>query len=532
MWKKVIAPTAVVSLFWVLATCVMSYVLNRVDETQTSLLNKNRNVIKAGGTMEESLWRLQAGLLEAAERLEKGGALREKFKIEAQQVAADFDEARTLAGDNSSTMAEHDLVRTIGESFARYRTASRAQLARNDLSTQQSADAIESAMHLARAIAQSCEELSELAQRLTSETFQRRDWLRSKFNMARIAFAIVGPAFGILLGLWVARGLHHSISEISVTLRGASGELEQEVGLVEVHPLDELSGLPALQQQVQYVSGRIKQVVEELQWTRREALRSERLAEVGELAAGIAHEVRNPLTSVKLLIQAIERNQSPDSSDKQRLQIVQQEIGRIEVTMQELLDYARPPKLRRVRHDVRDTLRRSLNLAAGRAQQNEIAIDERLGSQPMVVDADPDQLQQVFINLMLNAIEAMSPGGTLHVAVEGPDAPPGGCSERSAGGMLRIVFRDTGSGIRADVLDRLFEPFVTSKDRGIGLGLAISRQIMQEHGGRLTACNQAPSGAMFVVEVPSAAAAAPGAPARVAANGVADGQGRLGEVPC
>ncbi len=289
-----------------------------------------------------------------------------------------------------------------------------------------------------------------------------------------------------------------------MTLRDASGGLEQEIGLLEVNASDEEGGLPALQQQVQFVSGRIKQVVEELQWTRRKAEHSERLAVVGELAAGIAHEVRNPLTSVKLLIQAIERNQSLGDSDQQRLRIVRQEIARIETTMQELLDYARPAEFRRVRHDVRDTLRRTLNLVEVRAEQSGVAIDELLGSQPLFVNADPEQLQQVFVNLLLNAIEAMPAGGRLLLALEGRPATSGDSCRTDVGPLLRIVFRDSGCGIRADVLERLFQPFVTSKERGIGLGLAISRQIMLEHGGRLTACNVPGGGAEFVVEVPLA----------------------------
>jgi signal transduction histidine kinase len=313
--------------------------------------------------------------------------------------------------------------------------------------------------------------------------------------------------------------LHRTITEISVTLRGASGDLEQEIGQVEIHPSADLEGLPALQHQVQDVSARIKRVIEQLQRTRREAVKAERLAAVGELAAGVAHEVRNPLTSVKLLIQAIERNQTPGSTDEQRLRIVQQEVARIETTIQELLDFGRPPKLRRVQHDVRDTLRRALNLVAGRAQQSNVVIEERLGGEPMFVDADPEQLHQVFINLLLNAIEAMPSGGKLQVRVEEPAAP----SERGGGpstcGLLQIVFRDTGTGIPAQVMQRLFEPFVTSKERGIGLGLAISRQIMQEHGGRLTASNPSPGGAMFVVEVPLTDAAGTGQPADLTIGG-------------
>ncbi len=328
--------------------------------------------------------------------------------------------------------------------------------------------------------------------------------MRVKVDMVRVAFIIVGPAIGILLGLKVARGLSYSISQISVTLRDASGDLGQDIGLVEVNSAEEPRGLPALQQQVQYVSGRIKQVIDELHRARLEAMQSERLAAIGELAAGVAHEVRNPLTSVKLLIQTVERSQSSNSKDQQRLQIARQEIARIETIMEELLDFARPPKLRRLRHDVRDTLRRSLNLAEARAQQGGIVIDERLGTMPMVVDADPEQLQQVFINLLLNAIEATPAGGSLSVAIEAPAAALDVLGSRATSGPLRIVFRDTGSGIRADVMERLFQPFVTGKERGIGLGLAISRQIMQEHAGRLTACNPPPCGAMFVVEIPLA----------------------------
>ena len=110
-------------------------------------------------------------------------------------------------------------------------------------------------------------------------------------------------------------------------------------------------------------------------------------------------------------------------------------------------------------------------------------------------DADPQQLDQVFVNLLLNAVEAMANGGSLHVTIDRPD---------DTNGMLRIVFRDTGTGIPDEVMVRLFEPFVTSKERGIGLGLAISRRIMQEHGGSLTASNPPPGGAMFVVELPLA----------------------------
>jgi two-component system, NtrC family, sensor histidine kinase HydH len=503
MWKKVVAPTALVSLLWVVVSCGTSYMLAQIDESQTRALYSNRYVIQAAGGMQENLWRMQAVMLEASEHSDRGETIQHDFAAEAREAEEGFTKELTRANDNASTGHERALVRDIRERFAQYGAYSRERLASDRDATRKAAGPIERAMSLARAVAQPCEDLSALAHRVTNDTFQRRDRLRARVDALRITFIIVGPAVGILLGLWVARRLHRSISQISVTLRDASGELEQEIGLVEVHPLDETNSLPALQQQVENVSSHIKQVVEELQRARREALRAERLAAVGELAAGVAHEVRNPLTSVKLLIQAVARNQTSGSTDQERLSIVQQEIARIETIIQELLDYARPPKLHRVRHDVRDTLRRALNLVEGRSRQNNVVIHEQLGAEPMIVDADPEQLDQVFINLLLNAIEAMSAGGTLQVTVEGDCV--------SASRLLRIMFHDSGGGIPDEVMQRIFEPFVTSKERGIGLGLAISRRIMQEHGGRLTAYNSASGGATFVVEVPLAAAAPPGA---------------------
>lgn len=518
MWKTVVAPTVLVSVVWVLVSCGTWYALGAIDDNETLLLSKNRSVIESSEDMQQSLWRLEAVLFAAAERKGQQGQLSDKLAVETQLLERDFNRALAGARQNASTSEEQALLQIIDERFARYRTVSSEWLTRSGLSPEESAASLHGTLAVGRDVAQSCEELADLGQRLMNATFQQRDRLRTKLNMMRIAFIVVGPAVGILLGLHMARRLNYSISEISVTLRDASGNLEQEVGLVEVSPAGGEGGLPALQQQVQYVSGRIKQVVDELQRTRQQAVRSERLAMVGELAAGVAHEVRNPLTSVKLLIQATERSPSLSAADKQRLQIVQQEIARIETTVQELLDYARPPKLRRVRHDVRDTLRRALNLAVVRAEQSRIAIEEQLGSGPLIVDADPEQLQQVFINLMLNAIEAMSPGGTLHVTIEEPDAPVDSQLPLPSQAVLRIVFRDTGSGIRDDVLQRLFEPFVTSKERGIGLGLAISRQIMQEHNGRLSASNAVPCGASFVVELPLAEEAPPERLAGVAAD--------------
>ena len=284
--------------------------------------------------------------------------------------------------------------------------------------------------------------------------------------------------------------MHRSISQISIMLKGATGELNQELGQVEVHtPRD----LPQLQQLAQVVTERIRHVVAELEQARRQAMTAERLAAVGELASGIADELRNPLTSVKLLIQTATRQLAGRSFGKQDLEVAQREIARMESTIQGLLDFARPPQLRLVTHDLRHTVQRALNLVDGRAKQQKVEIITERPDTPVMVDGDPEQIHQVLVNLLLNGVEVMPSGGVLKMTIQRAEGREHIC---------RVTVRDSGAGIPPQVLPRIFEPFVTSKERGTGLGLAISRRIAEEHGGTLVATNCEEGGASFTLELP------------------------------
>jgi signal transduction histidine kinase len=220
---------------------------------------------------------------------------------------------------------------------------------------------------------------------------------------------------------------------------------------------------------------------------------AERLAAVGELAAGVAHELRNPLTSVKLLIQTAAQQPSSPSLGQQDLQVAQREIARMESTIQGLLDFARPPALRRVPHDLRSTVRRALNLVEGRAKQQQVTIRLESPDMPVIIAGDPEQIHQVLVNLLLNGMEAMAEGGLLHIAIHAGDGDGRAC---------RVTVCDSGPGIPPETLVRIFEPFVTDKERGTGLGLAISRRIAEEHGGALVAANREAGGAIFTLELP------------------------------
>lgn len=348
-------------------------------------------------------------------------------------------------------------------------------------------------MRLANSVAQPCRELLEANERLLNESTARGERLSAAVILARLVILVAGPAIGIFFGVLVARGLHRSISQISITLKGATGELDRELGRVDIGRSGDLSGL---EQQVQTVAARIAKVVEELHDARQEMIRTERLAAVGELAAGVAHELRNPLTSVKLLIQTSAQRQPARALTDRQFQVIQEEITRMEKTIQGLLDFARPPRLHRLRHDLCDTLRRALNLMDGRANHARVVLSIDLPDQPILVEGDPEQLHQVFINLLLNAIESMPQGGSLNVAAT---------LGRPSKEQCQVLFCDSGPGIPEAVMGKMFEPFVTSKERGTGLGLAVSRRIVEEHGGKLTGANRPGGGALFIVELPASA---------------------------
>ena len=145
-------------------------------------------------------------------------------------------------------------------------------------------------------------------------------------------------------------------------------------------------------------------------------------------------------------------------------------------------------------------MRRALNLVDGRAASQNVAVVEQMPPTPVMVDGDPEQLHQIFVNLLLNGIEAMPQGGSLTVAICPGDAR----------GVCRVSVSDSGCGIPQPVLDRIFEPFVTSKEHGTGLGLAVSHRIAAEHGGTLLASNRTERGAVFVLDLPLSTEAAGG----------------------
>ena len=221
-----------------------------------------------------------------------------------------------------------------------------------------------------------------------------------------------------------------------------------------------------------------------------ELRRSERLASLGKLLAGVAHEVRNPLAAIRSTVQLWqrmpERSRTPES-----LEATIAAVDRLNETVSQLLYFSRADGTQRESVDVNRLLRDTVELFAAQAGSQHVAIVSNLSEDVGSIEASPGALQQVFSNLTTNALQAMPDGGQLTVSTR----------RAEAGDRIAIEFADTGPGIPAEIKSHLFEPFFTTRPQGTGLGLALCREIILQHDGTIE-CIDAPGGAQFRIEVP------------------------------
>jgi PAS domain S-box-containing protein len=221
--------------------------------------------------------------------------------------------------------------------------------------------------------------------------------------------------------------------------------------------------------------------------------RADRLSALGVLAAGIAHEIRNPLTGMKMIVQLLESEFSQDDSRREPLWIIQKEIDRLEAIIGNLLDFARPTKPKAVEVNVEKVVDDCFLLVKNQLKKQGINYEKRVQNLLPLVIGDPDQLKQVFINIITNAIQALGPDGYLRVILDHRDE------------ALVIAFEDTGNGIPSDRLQDIFNPFMTTKEDGTGLGLSMAQRIVEEHGGKIEVQSSVGEGSTFYVYLPGKA---------------------------
>jgi signal transduction histidine kinase len=306
-----------------------------------------------------------------------------------------------------------------------------------------------------------------------------------------VVMGVGAPLSGLWLGYTVARSLYRSICQLRVRIKDAAGRLNSELARVTLEDPDDLHDL---HNQMQGVIEQIEKVIDRLTQSEHAVLRSEQLAAVGQVAAGVAHELRNPLTSVKMLVQTGLEGPHPTGLPPDDLLIVEHEVRRMEACIQTFLDFARPPSSERRRYDLVVVLQRALTLVEGRARRQKVACIREFSPEPLLLEIDAEQIQQVLVNLLLNALDAMPQGGAIRLGLRPPDLKHP---------FATVTVRDTGPGIPDRIRDRLFEPFVSGKETGLGLGLSICHRLVEAHGGSIQADNPPDGGALLTFTLPA-----------------------------
>jgi two-component system sensor histidine kinase AtoS len=230
-----------------------------------------------------------------------------------------------------------------------------------------------------------------------------------------------------------------------------------------------------------------------------EILRMDRLVSLGKLASGIAHELRNPLAGIKTTAQALGEEMSGDDSRREYLNRITKEIDRLNDLLKTFFSFAKPQNLNLVHCHIKDIINEIIPFLIKEIADKGIRFIETYHPQLPKIQVDRTQMHQVFLNLFLNAIQAMPNGGELKI-----EASPilSTSVEGFKQNFIKVVISDTGRGIPPHIVQKIFDPFFTTKPRGIGLGLSITYQIIKKHGGTVKVESQWEKGTSFIINLP------------------------------
>jgi PAS domain S-box-containing protein len=229
-----------------------------------------------------------------------------------------------------------------------------------------------------------------------------------------------------------------------------------------------------------------------------EILRMDRLASLGEISSGIAHEIRNPLAAIKTTAQAMEEEMELDDPKREFLSRIVKEIDRLDTMLRTFFSFAKPKRPMFIRCDIRDVIKEVLLLLNKDVKNNQIELVEKYAPNLPAVHGDFQQLQQVFLNLFLNSIEFMDPGREKKIFITAWEKKTGQKKR-----FLEISLTDTGTGIDDEHINKIFDPFFTTTAKGTGLGLSITYRIVQRHGGSIEVKSKKGQGTTFIINLPT-----------------------------
>ncbi|WP_175476318.1 ATP-binding protein [Syntrophus gentianae] len=309
------------------------------------------------------------------------------------------------------------------------------------------------------------------------------------------AEAVFGLPFRDVLGKRAAEVLPDCFMEMPEALSMAQPILERErdcpVGEGRTIPLEIIATRLQDDEGAFFGYAILFRDLTEVQRLKSEVERNRRLAAIGSLAAGVAHEIRNPLSSIKGFATYLRERYRDNPEDQQVTDIMIQEVERLNRVIGQLLEFSRPLTLNRKVAAIEPILRHTLKMVEAQAQEKGVALMTDFSNPVPDLFLDTDKMTQVFLNLTLNALNAMEKGGTLSLTLAQPDAQ-----------SVRVEISDTGTGIGKEELGRIFDPYFTTRASGTGLGLPIAQRIVEAHGGEIRVSSELGKGTVFSVLLP------------------------------
>jgi signal transduction histidine kinase len=328
-----------------------------------------------------------------------------------------------------------------------------------------------------------CEQYKEIHKKNIDQA-REKSQLRTRYITTG---ALIAIQLAAMMGVFLAYILFKQVL-------GPIRQLTMETGPSE--------GQSPFSNEVRVLSNRVHSLIEDVDQTQSKLARSqehlvqsEKWAMTGKLAAGVAHSIRNPLTSVKIRLFSMGRAVGLSPTQKEDLEVISEEIGHIESIVSSFLQFSRPPKLIMQKISPSEVVDLALRLLQHRLESYGVKVDLVRGNPLPEIWTDPDQLKEVVVNLLVNACEMMANGGEIRI-LEKEEGEP-------MGNSVTITITDNGPGIPEAIQENIFQPFFSTKEEGTGLGLSIASRIVEKHGGTLTLRSQEGQGATFVITLPN-----------------------------
>jgi len=483
LFLRLTLPSLVIGLSFFAACLVSIRYIHRLQTNLTTLLAENVKSQKEALELEIRVRQLRFHnllyLLKPTE--ERMGFIKEDQNR--------FEAALNKAREVSPSVEEQAQISAIEKGYREYK-AEQDKLREADpkIALQQAYNAADT--HRVRTmVVEPAEKLMELNKDKMDRVAEESQRVSQDGFLAMLFLGLAGPVGGLIVGYGVMRGFKKSIYRLSVRVQDMAQHLDRDMGTVSLVADGDIQ---SLEEQMKFIVQRVEQAAQQLRQQQRDLLRTEQLSQVGQLAAGVAHEIRNPLTGIKMLVEAALRPRLPRPLNEEDLQIIFREVKRLEQTVQSFLSFARLPTPQIAPCDLRNIIKQAWDLVQARAREQHVKLVSNVPPDPVMAAIDAGQLTTVLVNLFLNALDVAQPDDTLEARLLSNDND-----------TVELSISDNGPGIPPAIMDRIFQPFATNKPHGTGLGLYLSARILEEHNGSISVRNREEGGASFTIKLPT-----------------------------